>query len=64
MEVAGSDIEMIDCREGMHPMIERYLPLYDDTVEVFLARDVDSILSQADSVIVSDWLTKEHDVLQ
>lgn len=49
-------IELIECRDNIHPKIERYRPFFDDTVDVCIARDIDSILSKTDADIVQQWL--------
>jgi hypothetical protein len=58
-------IDIFQCREGINPMVERYLPCLDEQVDVCLTRDVDSILSKTDADIVSEWLDNDDsDVLR
>ena len=58
-------IEVIECREGINPMLERYRPFFDDDVAVCIARDVDSILGKADADLVNKWIKQdEFDVLR
>jgi hypothetical protein len=64
-EYGEPKIEIVECREGKHPKIERYRPIFDPTVSVFIARDIDSILSKIDADMVNVWLEEEqYDVLQ
>ena len=56
---------MIQCRDGLNPMVERYRPLVDQTIDVCITRDVDSILSKSDMEKVESWLMDDNsDVLR
>lgn len=58
-------IEVFECDPDVHPTLERYSPFCDPTVDVCIARDVDSILSKTDADIVNDWVCDDrYDVLQ
>lgn len=58
-------IELIPCREGCNPMIERHRPFADQRVNVCLVRDLDSILSRTDAEIVQHWMNDtNYDVLR
>jgi hypothetical protein len=39
-----------------NPMIERYRPIFDPTVDIVICRDIDSILSKTDAEYVSKFL--------
>lgn len=49
-------IDIIECRDGFNPTVERYRPFFDSNVNICLARDIDSILSQTDAKYVEQWL--------
>lgn len=55
---SGVTLKVIPCREGAHPMLERYQPLMSPffTKGVCIVRDVDSILSLTDAKIIDAWL--------
>lgn len=55
-EYGSPKIEMIPCRNGFNPTVERYRPFFEPGVQVCLARDVDSILSKTDANYVQSWL--------
>ena len=58
-------IQLIQCRDGLNPMVERYRPLVDQTIDVCITRDVDSILSKSDMEKVESWLMDDNsDVLR
>ena len=58
-------IELIDCDVGKNPMTERYRPFVDDSVDVCIVRDLDSILSKVDADMVNQWLNNDNmDVLR
>ena len=63
---SGVTLKVIPCREGAHPMLERYQPLLNPffTKGVCIVRDVDSILSLTDAKIIDAWLQDpDRDVL-
>lgn len=55
------EIDLVQCREDSNPMVERFRALLDDTVDVVLVRDVDSILSRTDADLVNAWLEDDDD---
>ena len=56
----GPKIDLLLCREGFNPTIERYRPFFDKDVEICIARDIDSILSKTDAEYVDRWLSGEY----
>ena len=64
-EYGWPSIEVIQCRAGVNPMVERYRPMLENDVAVCLARDIDSILSKTDADLVDKWLADDgSDVLR
>jgi hypothetical protein len=59
-EYGEPKIEMIPCRYGFNPTIERYRPFFEPNINVCLARDVDSILSKTDADYVKCWLDGKY----
>ena len=56
----GPRIDLIYCRDGFNPTVERYRPFLETDVDVCIARDVDSILSKTDADYVNKWLNGEY----
>lgn len=55
LEELGAELKYID-PGGLAPMLWRFLPVDDVTVDVFISRDSDSRLTERDAAIVSAWL--------
>lgn len=55
LEELGAELKYID-PSGLAPMMWRFLPVDDDTVDVFISRDSDSRLTERDAALVSVWL--------
>lgn len=54
------EIELVQCREGKNPMVERFRALLEPDVDVCLVRDVDSILSKSDADRINAWLADDE----
>lgn len=50
------DIELINVHKERHPMIARYEPFIDKTIDICIVRDLDSILSKTDKRYIEYWL--------
>jgi hypothetical protein len=44
------------------PVIFRYLPIFDDTVDAVIVRDIDSCLTDIDYFFVNEWLKSDKDL--
>lgn len=55
LEELGAELKYID-PGVLAPMMWRFLPVDDATVDVFISRDSDSRLTERDAAIVSAWL--------
>lgn len=55
----GAEIKQASRRSGVAPMLWRFLPVDDVTVDVFVSRDADSRLSERDAAAVSAWLNSD-----
>lgn len=61
ISIYGSpEIELVPCRPGHHPMIERYRPFIEEKDGVCIVRDLDSILSKTDADLVNLWLANQN----
>lgn len=55
----GAEIRYAPRLDGVAPMLWRFLPVDDVTVDVFVSRDCDSRLSERDAAAVSAWLDSD-----
>ena len=55
-EKSGVALKVITCRDGAHPILERYRPLMDYDSGFCIVCDVDSILCLTDAKIIDCWL--------
>lgn len=48
-----------DCSPKHHPMFERYRPMIDDSVDITVCRDIDSVLSKEDADNINAFIERE-----
>jgi hypothetical protein len=59
-QFGSPEIELVPCRDGANPMVERFRVFLDDSVDVSIVRDLDGILSKQDACRVNAWLDDDQ----
>ena len=55
--VATLDVELFKVESFIPPMFFRFFPMVDSRVERFISRDLDSVISYRDEMMVEEWVT-------
>ena len=54
--VATLDVELFQVESFIPPMFYRFFPMVDSRVERFISRDLDSVISYRDEMMVEEWV--------